>query len=138
MQNDETPLSETPADPAEQILAQRKAFETAVTLRAWNDAAFAEQLAEDPVAAINTAFGIELPAELDVQLHHETPSTLHLSLPLAPLIATSANELTEDDLERTAGGSFAIAASAIATAAFSMTAAGVVSTATIISADRLK
>jgi len=114
MQNDETPTPAASMTPNEQILAQRKAFETAVTLRAWNDAAFAEQLAEDPVAAINAAFGIELPAELDVQLHHETPTTLHLALPPTPLLAAGDDELTEDDLERVAGGSFGIAASAVA------------------------
>ena len=105
-ESDHTPSSDTdttaPASLAEQILAQRKAFESAVTLRVWNDPAFAEQLAQDPVAAINAAFGAELPAELEVHLHHETPNTLHLVLP--PAIAPADHELTEDDLEQVAGG----------------------------------
>ena len=121
MHNDEALPSGTPIDPVEQILAQRKAFETAVTLRAWSDAAFAEQLAQDPVAAINAAFGTELPTDLDLQLHHETSTTLHLALPPMPVIPPDSDELSEDDLERVAGGSFGIAAS-IATVAVSGTA----------------
>ena len=114
MQNDENPISTTPMTTNQQVLAQRKAFETAVTLRAWNDPAFAEQLAKNPVAAINATFGLELPAELDIQLHHETQTTLHLALPPVPLLAAADDELSENDLERVAGGSFGLAASAIA------------------------
>lgn len=113
MQNDQSSTSATPADPVEQILAQRKAFETAVTLRAWNDPAFAEQLAQDPVAAINAAFDIELPTDVDIHVHHESPTTLHLALPQIPIVPTSSDELSEDDLERVAGGSFGIAASVV-------------------------
>jgi hypothetical protein len=39
-----------------------------VTLRARSDPDFAEQLGRDPVAAIDTAFGLELPSGLDVQV----------------------------------------------------------------------
>jgi len=138
MPNDETRLSETPSHLAEQLLAQRKAFETAVTLRAWNDAAFAEQLAQDPLAAINAAFGIELPAELDVQLHHESPTTLHLVLPPMPLLAAADEELSVNDLERVAGGSFSVASSAFVTASISIGSVGVIASATVIAVDRLK
>jgi len=126
-----------PTSPAEQLLAQRKAFETAVTLRAWADPAFAEQLSREPAAAINAAFGIELPAELDVQLHHESPTTLHLALPPAPVFPAD-EELTEDDLERVAGGAgfaggMAITAATgvgmtVATASLVITAASAVAT----------
>jgi len=107
-----------PASLAEQLLAERKAFESALTLRAWNDPAFAEQLQQDPVATINAAFGIELPADLAVQVHHETPTTLHLALPPAPMASDA--ELTTDDLERVSGGglgtAFVVSGSAIVTA----------------------
>lgn len=121
MANDETRTSDTQINPAEQLLEQRKAFETAVTLRTWSDPAFAEALRGDPAAAINAAFGIELPAELDIQLHHETPTTLHLALPQKPTLAADGHELTEDDLERVAGGSLII----VQTAFVASTAAGI-------------
>ena len=137
MQNEETPTPSTPMTPNEQILAHRKAFETAVTLRAWNDPAFAEQLAKNPVAAINAEFSTQLPAELDIQLHHETPTTLHLALPPNPTLAADGHELTEDDLERVAGGSLGIAGAALMTAALSMSVVSVSASVTVISADRL-
>lgn len=127
MQNDEALPSGTPIDPVEQILAQRKAFETAVTLRAWSDAAFAEQLAQDPVAAINAAFNIELPADLDIQLHHETSTTLHLTLPPMPVIPPDSDELSEDDLERVAGGAtYLVVTISITSATVSATATSMV------------
>lgn len=97
-----------PADVVEQLLAQRQAFETAVILLAWNDPVFASALRQDPVAAINIAFGIELPAGLDVQLHQEAPSTLHLVLPPAPSLPHDHEGLLDEDLERVAGGSLAV------------------------------
>jgi len=146
MTNDSmTQENDQPASPAELVLFQRKAFESAVTLRAWSDPAFAEQLQQDPVAAINAAFGIELPADLAVQVHHETPTTLHLAVPPAPVISESDDELTEDDLERVAGGAGFVAslkvvsvASAVgsfaASAAVPLVSAGL----SIVSYDKVK
>lgn len=120
-----------PADAVAQLLAQRQAFETAVILRAWSDPAFADALRQDPVAAINATFGLELPAEFDVQLHHETPSTLHLVLPLRPIHAAADAELSEDDLERVAGGGFGGVA---LSASLAVTASGAIATAVSASA----
>ena len=130
---DDAPI--TPAKFAELVLAQRKAFETAVTLRAWNDPVFAEQLALEPIAAINAAFDLDLPADITVNIHHETSTSLHLSLPPMPAIAIDSNELTDDDLERVSGGGLALGASIIsAGAGISLTVSGVSVVSTALSA----
>ena len=45
--------------------------------------------------------GQKLPAQVKIFVHEEDANTLHLTVPLAP---ASLNELSDEDLERVAGG----------------------------------
>ena len=52
--------------------------------RAWQDAEFKRQLLGDPRATIEEALGISLPAGLHIYIHEQTPTDLHLVLPMPP------------------------------------------------------
>jgi hypothetical protein len=59
--------------------------------RAWQDAEFKRQLLSDPRATLEAALGVTLPAGLHICIHEQTPTDLHLVLPMPPeeLDATS-------------------------------------------------
>jgi nitrile hydratase len=66
---------------------------------AWKDPAFKERLLKDPRAALKQMH-LDLPADLNVQVHEETAKTVHLVLPQDP----SRTELSDEELEAVAGG----------------------------------
>ena len=52
-----------------------------IVANALEDEAFRAGVMDDPKAAIATKFGVNLPAELDIQVHEDTATTTHLVLP---------------------------------------------------------
>jgi hypothetical protein len=52
--------------------------------RAWEDAAFKRRLLSDPRATIEEALGVILPAGLNIYVHEQTSTDLHLVLPMPP------------------------------------------------------
>ncbi|WP_240644621.1 NHLP leader peptide family RiPP precursor [Paenibacillus paeoniae] len=52
--------------------------------KAWADGEFKQQLLKDPKAAIQDAFGIEIPAEFKLTVLEETDDTFYLVLPKNP------------------------------------------------------
>ena len=52
--------------------------------RAWEDEAFKQELLSDPRAAIESALGVALPEGIEIQVHEQTPTTIHLVLPMPP------------------------------------------------------
>lgn len=66
--------------------------------RATADPGFRETVLRDPKAAISTLLGIELPTALEVVVHEETPSRLHIVLPPA------GDALDDASLEAVSGG----------------------------------
>ena len=50
--------------------------------RAWQDADFKQQILSDPRATIEEAMGVTLPAGLNIYIHEQTPTDLHLVLPM--------------------------------------------------------
>ena len=65
--------------------------------KAWADDNFKKKLLSDP-AAVLKAEGVELPAGMGVQAVEDTQTLHHLVIPTKP------TELSEDDLEKVAGG----------------------------------
>ena len=72
------------------MFATERAVEPTVDLqeqlirRAWEDEQFAELLRTNPRVAIAEATGVELPGDMDVQVHQECADTLHLVVPAKP------------------------------------------------------
>lgn len=52
--------------------------------KAWEDPAFKELLLSDPKAALKQAFGIDVPAGIELKVVEETPTSFALVLPPSP------------------------------------------------------
>ena len=74
-----------------------------IIAKAWRDPVFKAELIANPVAALK-AEGIDVPAGMAVTVVENTDKQFHLVLPPKP-----NDELSEEDLDRVAGGSTAIA-----------------------------
>ncbi len=61
-----------------------------IIVRAWNDPEFKRQLLDNPKRTIEDALDVTLPAEIEIFVHEQTPTTLHLILPMKPETGDSA------------------------------------------------
>jgi hypothetical protein len=84
----------------------RRDVELQLIRRAWTDAAFAQQLQENPRQAVEQALGVELPESITIQVLQEMPTTLFLVVPPQP-DTLPEGELTDADLAEVAGGASA-------------------------------
>ena len=75
------------ADEMRQILADK----------AGEDEEFRNRLLADPRSVIQQEFDLEIPADLNIQVHEDSAETAHLVLPPSP-------RLNETQLARVAGG----------------------------------
>ena len=81
----------------------RDELEARLVTRAWNDPAFRQQLLDDPRTALEQELGVELPAQMTIQILEETPDTLYMVLPESPE-ALSTRELSDTELDAASGG----------------------------------
>ena len=68
--------------------------------KAWADATFKKKLLTDPKPIIADATGVELPGDVSVKIHEDTPGVKHMILPVNP----NSEDLSDADLEAIAGG----------------------------------
>ena len=68
-----------------------------LTQKAMENPEFRSQLTADPRATISKEFDIEIPDNLDIQVHESDMRTVHLALP-------PSTELNEEQLEAIAAG----------------------------------
>ncbi|WP_424768040.1 NHLP leader peptide family RiPP precursor [Paenibacillus sp. sgz302251] len=68
-------------------LSAEKSLKDQIIQKAWEDAAFKQQLLVNPKAAVKEAFGIEVPDTIDVEVVEETASKLYLVIPQNPAAA---------------------------------------------------
>ncbi|MGE0451524.1 MAG: NHLP leader peptide family RiPP precursor [Vicinamibacterales bacterium] len=80
-------------------MADRNQIYSKVVETAWKDEAFRRRLLADPKAALKQ-IDVVIPDHIDVRVHEESPSTLHLVIPRDP--ATS--ELSDAELDGVSGG----------------------------------
>ena len=52
--------------------------------RAWRDAEFKQRLLAAPRATLEASLGVSLPQELVIYVHEQTPTEVHLVLPMPP------------------------------------------------------
>ena len=57
---------------------------TALIQRAWDDPEFKARLLAEPKRTLEEALGIQLPEEIEIFIHEQTPTRLHLLLPMKP------------------------------------------------------
>ena len=82
-------FAETPLQSAEEMRRQ-------VTDRAVNDDEFRSQLMSNPRDTISKELGVDLPEDVEIQVHQSDANTLHLALPVT--------EIGEEQLEAIAAG----------------------------------
>ena len=83
----------------EQIIA----LQPQIVDKAMKDEAFRQHLLRDPKQTVERELGLTIPVEVTVQIHEETPTTLHLVLPMKPLTA-QLQELSDEERKEIAGG----------------------------------
>ena len=79
----------------------RHDLETALIEKCWKEPEFKKTVLSDPKGMLELHIGQKLPAQIKVFIHEEDANTLHFSIPVAP---SNLTELSDDDLERVAGG----------------------------------
>ncbi|HEX8894864.1 MAG TPA: NHLP leader peptide family RiPP precursor [Terriglobales bacterium] len=79
----------------------RRDLETALIEKCWKDPEFKKQVVSDPKGMLERHTGQKLPAQFKIFIHEEDANTLHFSIPPAP---TNMNELSDEELQRVAGG----------------------------------
>ncbi len=65
-----------------------------------NDPSFRAELVADPRAAVSKLLGLALPDAVQVEVHEETLTHIHLVIPTQ----SASGEISDDDLELVAGG----------------------------------
>lgn len=101
---------------------QRRDLETVLIEKCWKDPEFKKAVVSDPKGMLERHTGQKLPAQVKIFIHEEDANTLHLSIPPAP---ASGVELSDQDLERVAGGTeFAVGLTIIITASIATAAGG--------------
>jgi len=77
-----------------------------IAKRAWEDPAFEAEFMADPKATFEKYTGRPLPEEVKIFAHYNSPSEIHFVLPRRT--ESIGDELSDEDLERVAGGETAI------------------------------
>jgi hypothetical protein len=106
----------------------RHDLEAKIVKRCWEDEEFRRQFAADPAGAFVRYLEIPAANIPKIVVHQESPGSWHIVIPSRP---ANANQLSEADLERVAGGVTTpkFVASAAATAGLT----GIVATAMVAS-----
>ncbi|WP_058186955.1 NHLP leader peptide family RiPP precursor [Terracidiphilus gabretensis] len=84
----------------------RRDLETKLIEKCWKDPEFMKLVVSDPKGMLEQHIGQKLPAGLKIVVNQEDANTLHFTIPLPP---TNLNELSDEELEKVAGGSDLIA-----------------------------
>ena len=90
--------------------ATRRDVETALIEKCWKDPDFKKQVISDPKGMLERHTGQKLPAQIKIFIHEEDANTLHFYLPPAP---SNVSELSDEELERVAGGTDVIGIGAL-------------------------
>jgi hypothetical protein len=84
----------------------RRDLEAHLIEKAWKEPDFKRQVVSDPKGMFEKHLGQKLPENLKIFVHEEDANTLYFSIPPAP---SNLNELSDEDLEKVAGGTDIIA-----------------------------
>ncbi len=81
-----------------------KAFEAKVVAKALEDDEFRKKLLDNPKATLTEAAGKDLPEGIVVRVQEEEANSLTIMLPRKPAAASAEGELSDEALEKAAGG----------------------------------
>src|SRR5262249_25904275 len=91
----------------------RRDLEAKIVALAWKDDAFRKKFLADPKAQFEEKLGTKLPASLKMSAHQEDENSLYFVIPMKP---KAIGELSDEDLEKVAGGTDISAGAAISIA----------------------
>lgn len=94
----------TPSDSASSDGGRMSQIEKQVIAQALKDPAFRDRLIADP-KAVMAEKGLEIPADIQINVVRETPNSYYLVLPAVETLQAGAGSLTDAQLEAVAGGS---------------------------------
>jgi len=80
----------------------RKDVEAKIVALAWQNDDFRRKFVADPKGQFEERLGAKMPADLKIKVHEENENSLHFVIPMRP--KPTASELSDEDLERIAGG----------------------------------
>ena len=84
-------------------MSQQNSIQEQIIAKAMKEETFRQELLSNPKAAIERELGITVPQGVTITVHQDTPTTLHLVLPVrAP--GEGGEELSDAELEQAAGG----------------------------------
>jgi hypothetical protein len=82
----------------------RAGIERRVIERSLADESFRQRLLENPRATMEQELGVQLPADVQVQVVEETQDTIYLVLPSVSAVVGKGGELSDQEIESVAGG----------------------------------
>lgn len=86
-------------------MSQQNPIQEQIIVKAMKEETFRQELLSNPKAAIERELGITLPQGVTIAVHQDTPTTLHLVLPMmAPGDGDEVVELSDADLQAVSGG----------------------------------
>jgi hypothetical protein len=83
----------------------RHDFEAKIVKRCWEDEEFRKEFTADPAGAFVTYLKVPLASLPSISVHQEDPGSWHIVLPASP---ANASRLSEEDLEKVAGGAIVV------------------------------
>jgi hypothetical protein len=92
----------------------RQDIEAKIVALAWQDDEFRRKFVADPKGQFEQRLGTKLPASLRMTVHEEDESSLHFVIPAKP--KADLDELSDEDLEKIAGGTDALVTSLLVSA----------------------
>ena len=100
----------------------RQEIESLIVARAWKDASFKKEFINDPKGTIQKYSGQSLPGNVNIIAHEEDANTMHITIPQPP---RNVDELSDQDLERVAGGTDVVITAAIISAVSAVVGASI-------------
>ncbi len=83
-------------------MSQPTSVNDQIIYKAVTDPSFRQRLLSSPKTALEQELGVTLPATVNIQVHEETETTIHIVLPPAPPVS-SMQDLSDEELEQVAG-----------------------------------
>src|SRR5262249_4475208 len=80
----------------------RQAIEAKIVALAWQNDDFRHKFVADAKGQFEERLGTKLPASLKMTVHEENENSLHFVIPMKP--KTNLSELSDEELEKVAGG----------------------------------
>src|SRR5262245_34874895 len=105
----------------------RRDIEAKIIALAWQDDDFRRKFVADPKGQFEQRLGTKLPVSLKMMVHEENENSLHFVIPTKP---KAVAELSDEELEKVAGGTDIITSIAIF-ASVGLSVAGVASSAVV-------